>query len=265
MPMDRFGQQANAWGSGQTKQEPSESVQRPQRKTTATTTTSTTTTTIKPVIPKDRFGQQANAWGSDQTKKESPESTRRPQRPSKIDERVSTGERREENVRRTTRKSRPAKIRRTKRPNLQLGVGSNDFALVDTGGAKVDLNKVITSPTTTTPRPRRTATDRFGQLVQAWGNDQTRQEPSDSVERPAKVNPDKAITTRRTNIPDRTTNAEAWNWGQQSSTSSSARPNVEQKNVDSKPNWGWCHHCPFEDFIKTTNKYIISYKRLLHC
>merc|ERR1712192_197312 len=102
-------------------------------------------TTTKRIVPKDRFGQEGHAWGSTSDSVETPAHT---------DERESTENRQEANVQRTTRKSRPSKVRRTERPNVQSGIGSNDFALVDNGGAKLELDLMAknaqTSTTTTT-------------------------------------------------------------------------------------------------------------------
>ena len=98
-------------------------------------------TTTKPIVPKDRFGQEGHAWGSTSDSVETPAHT---------DKRESTENRQEANVQRTTRKSQPSKVQRTKRPNVQFGIGSNDFALVDNGGAKLELDRLTTSTTTTT-------------------------------------------------------------------------------------------------------------------
>ena len=97
-------------------------------------------TTTKPIVPKDRFGQTGHAWGSTSDSVE---------RPGHTDKRVSTESRQEANIQRTTRKSRPSKVQKTERPNVQFGFGSNDFDLVDSGGAKLELDQVTTTDTTT--------------------------------------------------------------------------------------------------------------------
>jgi len=102
-------------------------------------------TTTKPIVPKDRFGQTGHAWGGTQTKKQEPSDS--VERPAHTDK--STENRQDANVQRTTRKSRPSKVRKTERPNVQFGFGSNDFALVDSGGAKLELDQVTTTDTTT--------------------------------------------------------------------------------------------------------------------
>jgi len=98
-------------------------------------------TTTKPFVPKDRFGQEGHAWGSTSDSVETH---------AHMDKRVSIENRQEANVQRTTRKSRPSKVRKTERPNGQFGI--NDFALVDSGGAKLELdtNAPRSSTTTTT-------------------------------------------------------------------------------------------------------------------
>jgi len=101
--------------------------------------------TTKPIVPKDRFGQTGHAWGGTQTKQEPSDSV---ERPAHTDKRVSTESRQEENVQRTTRKSRPSKVRKTERPNVQFGFGSNDFDLVDSGGAKLELDQATSTDTT---------------------------------------------------------------------------------------------------------------------
>merc|ERR1712181_480 len=98
-------------------------------------------TTTKPIVPKDRFGQEGHAWGS---------TSDSVGRPTHMDKRVSTENRQEANVQRTTRKSRPSKVQRTERPNVQFGIGSNDFALVDSGGAKLEPDQLTTNAQTST-------------------------------------------------------------------------------------------------------------------
>jgi len=107
----------------------------------------TITTTTKPLVAKDRFGQKAQAWGSTQTEQEPSDTV---ERLTNIDKRVSEENRQEANVQETTRKSRPNKKKRTtKRPN-QFGVGSNEFALVDSGGVELTTSAPTSTTTTTT-------------------------------------------------------------------------------------------------------------------
>merc|ERR1712192_273755 len=104
-------------------------------------------TTAKPIVPKDRFGQEGHAWGGTQSKQEPSDSV---ETPAHMDKRVSIENRQESNVQRTTRRSRPSKVQRTERPNGQFGIGSNDFALVDSGGAKLELDGMATNAQTST-------------------------------------------------------------------------------------------------------------------
>jgi len=122
-------------------------------------------TTTKPIVPKDRFGQEGHAWGSTQSNQ-------------KTDKRVSAEDHQEANVQRTTRKSRPSKVRKTERPDVQFG---NDFALVDSGGAKLELDRLTTSSTTTTTTTTKAAEDQrpnWGQ--QASSSSRPRAEESNS-------------------------------------------------------------------------------------
>jgi len=133
-------------------------------------------TTTKPIVPKDRFGQEGHAWGGTQTKQET--SVER-----HTDKRVSIENRQEANVQRTTRKSRPSKVQRTERPNVQFGIGSNDFALVDSGGAKLELDPVATnapksSTTTTTTTDAEDERPNWGQ--QASSSSRPRAEESNA-------------------------------------------------------------------------------------
>merc|ERR1712192_124303 len=121
-------------------------------------------TTAKPIVPKDRFGQEGHAWGGTQSKQEPSDSV---ETPAHMDKRVSIENRQESNVQRTTRRSRPSKVQRTERPNGQFGIGSNDFALVDSGGAKLELDGMATnaqtSTTTTTTKAAEDERPNWGQ------------------------------------------------------------------------------------------------------
>ena len=150
---------------------------------------------------KDRFGQLVQAtganWGSQQTKED----------PSNIEKRVSTSDNRKEaNVRRTTRKSRPTKKKRTttKRPN-QIGiVGINDFSLVDSSGVKLATTAPSSTTSTTT---RSTSTDDRPN----WGA------PSSS-----------SSPTKRPK-------------DEESTNAISKEGSTATKKQDDKPIWGWYH------------------------
>merc|ERR1712037_810078 len=176
---NRLGDSHIFGGGGSTREQLRlEDVKESATTTSTTTSTTTTTTTRKPIVVKDRFGQTAHAWGSEPTKQEPSDSKNK---------RVSTSENRQEAiVQRTTRKSRPSKKKRTtKRPN-QFGFGSNDFALVDTGGAKVDLDRLIR--TTSAPTSTSTTTTEAEDQRPNWGHTSRLSSPRPSSSRPTTAN-----------------------------------------------------------------------------